>query len=167
MDQPLEQPGAPSVLPRIDELADLPPEIPAFNWIDGKCTLSFKRAEGWRYENRTLADIGDYLFNVEEVLRNPEFVFRGIRKDADEYGGKTLDGLCYTSRVWHKFRQEGDSLPELERVTAEYRAQNTFMVYIHDKTRKILFTSFSPSTWGGEPRDHVFEEPLYDWRNDE
>ena len=157
----------PDYIPEIDDLRDSPPDISAFNWKDPENPLMVKRAQGWRYENRTLADIGDYLINAQEVLKNPEFVFSGIRQGADEYGGKTLDGYCYTARVWLRFRQEGENLPVPERVTPEYRAQNTFMVYIHDKTHEIMFTSFSPCSWLGVPRDHVFESTLYDWRNDE
>jgi hypothetical protein len=137
------------------------------NWNDRSNPLSIRRADGRRYENRSLNDIGDYLVNTEEVLKHPEFVSKGLRYGAEEHGSTTLDGYCYTARVWFRFRTDASGLSVPERVAPEYRAQNTFMVYVHDGTLAVMFTSFSPCSWMGEPRDHVFEEVLYDWRNDE
>lgn len=162
--QPAEQPDAEH---GIGEVRELPPEIPAFNWKDRKSPIMVKRADPARYDNRSLNDIGDYLLSTEEVLSKPDFVFRGIRVGAEEYGGETIDGLCYASRIWYRYRIDDTGFSVPGKVSAEYRAHNTFMVYVDNKTMRIVFTSFTPCNLFGIPHDHIFEETLYDWRNDE
>ncbi len=136
---------------------------PAFNWENPKRQRQFEAAPGWRFENRSTNDIGDYLQNVEEVLRNPEFIFRGIRKGAEEHGGKSIDGLCYVTRVEYRYKTAAGGQPILYEMEKKERAQNTYAVYIDDKG-VIMGGSFEGCDWFGMPTTHVFEEVLYNQR---
>lgn len=135
----------------------------AFNWEEPSKPRSYKAAPGWRFENRSTNDIGDYLQNVEEVLRNPEFIFRGIRKGADEHGGKSIDGLCYVTRVEHRYKTAATGQPVLYEMEKMERGQNTYAVYIDDNG-VIMSGSFEACDWFGVPTTHVFEETLYSQR---
>ena len=136
----------------------------AFNWEEPSRPRSFQAAPGWRFENRSTFDIGDYMLNVEETLRSPEFIFRGIRKGAEEHGGKSIDGLCYVTRVWYRYRSEGGQ-PVRYRMEESERGQNTYAIYIDDNG-VIMGGSFMTCDWFGVPNMHEFKETLYNMRGD-